>query len=118
LTAEELKIAISVLPELTERKRMIDSHLQLSTALLEEIKSRDLGNLFMLEQQITDQTKISVIEVLRKKEIGNVADKMRFFLIFYLSVSEIPKNDMIEYEAVLKEVGCDMNALEYAKKYY
>lgn len=119
MTADDLKVAISVLPELTERKRIIDSHLQMSTALLDQIKTRDLGNLFHLEQALGEQplqNKSKIIEALRAKE-GTPEDKMRLFLVYYFcSPEEISKEDLAMFEHVLRDAGCDLSPLEYGKK--
>jgi len=123
LTPEQLKLAISVLPELTERKRLIDSHLSMATALLEEIKARDLGALYLLEHQQHMPDKASLLAILRNPAQGSASDKMRLFLAFYLSPSAttnmdaIPPSDMLEYERVLREAGCEMGALEAAKRW-
>lgn len=74
MTADELKVAISVLPELTERKRIIDCHLQMSTSLLEQIKARELGNIFHLGQDAAEQSRSKMTEALRSKE-GTPADR-------------------------------------------
>lgn len=117
LSPEELKVAINVLPELTERKRLIDMHLQMATALLDQIRDRDLGNLFLVEQQLQDLTKAALLSILRKPEQGNASDKMRLFLVFFLAgQTAVSPTDMLEYEHALKEAGCDMVALEAAKK--
>lgn len=117
LSPEELKVAINVLPELTERKRLIDMHLQMATALLDQIRDRDLGNLFLVEQQLQDLTKPNLLSMLRKPEQGNPSDKMRLFLVFFFAnQTEISPTDMLEYERALKEAGCDMVVLEAAKK--
>lgn len=115
MTADELKVAISVLPELTERKRIIDCHLQMSTSLLEQIKARELGNIFHLEQDAAEQSRSKMTEALRSKE-GTPADKMRLFLVFYFSQESISKEDMSVYEMCLKDAGCDLSALEYCRK--
>lgn len=117
LSPEELKVAINVLPELTERKRLIDMHLQMATALLDQIRDRDLGNLFLVEQQLQDLTKTALLSILRKPAQGNASDKMRLFLVFFLAgQTAVSPADMLEYENALKEAGCDMVALEAAKK--
>ena len=85
LTPEQLKVAINVLPELTERKRLIDTHLQISTALLDAIKTRDLGNLFHLEQSIATLTPGALMNALRDPKIGNGRDKLRLLLVFLLT---------------------------------
>lgn len=84
LSPEQLKIAINVLPELTERKRLIDSHLQISTKLLEEIKSRDLGNLFHLEEEMSQLNQQTLLAALSNQKLGNPRDKLRLLIMFYL----------------------------------
>ncbi len=73
------------MPELTERKRLIDTHLQISTSLLEAIKTRDLGNLFHLEQSIGSLTPGAFMNALRDPKIGNGRDKLRLLLVFLLN---------------------------------
>ena len=59
-----------------------------------------------------------LLEVIRDQEKKNPEDKMRLFLIYYLSTAdEVPKEDMDAYEKALGEAGCDMTPLEYIKRY-
>lgn len=46
MSPEELRTAVTRLPELAERKKLIDNHLQLCTLILEHIKKDSLGDLF------------------------------------------------------------------------
>lgn len=92
-------------------------HMNIAHALLKGIKERQLDNFFQIEENITRQTKAQLLEVINDPERKNPVDKMRMFIIWYLSTeSVVSKVDMNEYEEALKNAGCDLAPLTYVKK--
>lgn len=119
MTADELKIAISVIPELTNRKRLLDGHLQVSSAVLNKIKEREWPLFYGVEQEIIrcagtsemERVKQSVFGVLKQDQVKR-EDKLRLLLVYLLMN---PKED-ISHE--IGRMGFSANAtVEYIQRY-
>ena len=52
---EHLKTAITAMPQLQERKRIIDMHMSLAMSLMELVKTRQIDHFFSIEESILKQ---------------------------------------------------------------
>jgi len=117
-----LSSAVSSLPELLERKQLIDMHTNIATALLEHIKERKLDLFFELEEKIMCKSLMdrSILEVIQDPEAGTPDDKLRLFIIFYISSSNMPTDEFDCYVSALTAAGCDSSnlaALRYIRRW-
>lgn len=63
------------------------------------------------------QGKSLLLETIGDPEKKNPEDKMRLFLIYYLSIAEeVTPEDMATYKKALEAAGCDMAPLKYIEK--
>ena len=91
-------------------------HMNVATALLSGIKERQLDYWFQFEESIGRQSKQQILDAIKDPE-RKPFDKLRAFIIYFLSVENITKEDMIEYEAALQQADVDTSALNYVRRY-
>ena len=90
--------------------------MNIATALLSGIKDRQLDYWFQFEESIGRQSKQQILEAIKDPE-RKPADKLRAFLIYFLSAENVSKEDMMDYEAGLQKAEVDTTALNYVKRY-
>ncbi|CAF5131668.1 unnamed protein product, partial [Rotaria magnacalcarata] len=116
----KLTSAVSSLPELLERKKLLDAHTNIATALLDQIKKRKLDIFFETEEKIMAkqvQEKI-LIEILSDPTAGTPEDKLRLFLIHYICTPMMTQTELDQYLTILREVNCTcLAAITYIKRW-
>lgn len=117
-SAQHLKAAITLLPEMRERKGVLDMHMNILAALLSGIKDRQLDNFFQIEENIMKQTKAQVMEIIKDDNKGAEAnDKLRLFVIWFLSTEqEVSRSDFESFEKALAAAGADVSSLPYIRQ--
>lgn len=114
---KHLMNAVNSLPELRERKNLIDKHTNIATVLLGEIKERSLDSYCTLEDDMLTKGSVDrsvLLNLLKGK--GTKDDKLRLAIIYLLSMESTPQSEIEPIEAALKESEVDISAFLYVKK--
>ncbi|XP_075974862.1 sec1 family domain containing Slh [Anticarsia gemmatalis] len=118
---QRLTSAVNSLPQLMEKKRLIDMHTTIATAILNAIKSRRLDSFFELEEKIMSKSSSveskAVMDLISDPSAGTAEDKMRLFIIYYLCTSQIPDDEYKKFEAALASANCDVNPMAYMRRW-
>lgn len=117
-SAHHLKAAITLLPELRERKATLDMHMNILAAVLTGIKERQLDNFYQYEENILKQSKAQMLEILNDETKGkDPTDKLRLYIIWFLSTEQdISRAEMERFEESLRNAGADTSSLAYIKQ--
>ncbi|ESQ32873.1 hypothetical protein EUTSA_v10003843mg [Eutrema salsugineum] len=114
---KHLKDAVNSLPELTERKKVIDKHTNIATLLLGEIKERSLDVYTEKENDMMMRGSIDMSDLLSVlKGKGSKMDKLRFAIMYLISSETINQSQVEAVEAALREAEADTSAFQYVKK--
>ncbi|XP_048480612.1 protein sly1 homolog [Plutella xylostella] len=118
---QRLTSAVNSLPQLMEKKRLIDMHTTIATAILNAIKSRRLDSFFELEEKIMSKSSAieskAVLDLISDPNAGTPEDKMRLFVIYYLCTTEVTEQEFEKFEAALKSANCDVNPMAYMRRW-
>lgn len=116
---QHLSSAISSVPELTEKKRMIDKHTNIATALLGRIKNRTLDQFHSVEEEfITNKaSRDKLLEMISPAAKGTAEDKLRLAIVYVLASESNPSSaDYESMESALRTCGADIAPLSYIRK--
>ncbi|XP_052490162.1 SEC1 family transport protein SLY1-like [Gossypium raimondii] len=114
---KHLMKAVNSLPELTERKQVIDKHTNIATVLLGEIKERSLDSYVKKENDMMLRGGIyrnELLAVLKGK--GTKMDKLRFAIMYIISSETINPAEAEAVEAAIVESEVNTSAFQYVKK--
>jgi hypothetical protein len=117
-TTTRLTNAVNSLPQLMEKKRLIDMHTKVATNILNYIKARRLDSFFEYEEKIMAKTVLdkAMSDLLKEPEFGSPEDKMRLYIIFYIC-TQLQDSEYKKLEAILQEAGCDLSPMPYIHRW-
>lgn len=118
-TTARLTSAVSSLPELLEKKRLIDMHTNIATALLDQIKSRKLDQYFEMEEKMMSRAMLdkTLLDLISDPEAGTPEDKVRLFIIALICGSAMTEADIDQYCQMLRDANCDITAIQYIRRW-
>ncbi|SPP81891.1 protein sly1 homolog [Drosophila guanche] len=118
-TTTRLTNAVNSLPQLMEKKRLIDMHTKIATAILNYIKARRLDSYFEIEEKVMSKQTLDkpLLELLRDPEFGQSEDKLRLFIIYYICAQQLPESEVERLKEALQAAGCDLTALAYVQRW-
>mmetsp|Transcript_361 Transcript_361/g.578 ORF Transcript_361/g.578 Transcript_361/m.578 type:complete len:612 (+) Transcript_361:116-1951(+) len=116
-----LNDAVNSMPELMRKKRMIDSHTNIATALLKQLKDRQYDRFFELEEELINNMPPTFQDMLKQMEPetkGTPQDKLRLYVIYQLCHNVMPEEaKQIEsiLESYAKEGSLELSCLKFLK---
>ncbi|KAL8430854.1 hypothetical protein ACSSS7_005667 [Eimeria intestinalis] len=113
--------AVDALPDLADKKRSLDAHTTIATALVDAIKQRELDKFFEVEQSFSQDREAAVTSATRQAlaagALGTQEDKLRLLACLYLSRPTYPKPVFESLVSELKQQGLDVGALGFLSKF-
>ncbi|KAJ3680354.1 hypothetical protein LUZ60_016632 [Juncus effusus] len=114
---DSLMKAVNSLPELTERKKIIDKHTNIATVLLNHIKERSLDAFCDCENDMLTKGSVDknvFFNLLKGK--GMKEDKLRLAIVYLLSMESPVPSELESVESALRESEVDTSAFQYVKR--
>ena len=110
--------AVNSLPQLMEKKRLIDMHTKIATNILNFIKVRRLDSFFELEEKIMSKSVLdkAMSDLMQDPEFGGIEDKMRLYIIYYICTNN-PESEYRKIEGILQGLGCDLSPMPYVQRW-
>ncbi|CCC69278.1 hypothetical protein NCAS_0C02880 [Naumovozyma castellii] len=114
----QIQEAVKKLPELTARKNIIDTHMNIFGSLLSELETKNLDKFFEIEQNVDgSKLKTQFLEILNDNKTNNLEDKMRSFIVLFLTSEKGLSKDFIsDVEKYFASNEYDISALKYVYK--
>jgi len=116
---DTLQQTVNQLPELTARKTVIDMHMNVLLALLNQLKAKGLDAFFEIEQSLSDpKSRARFLEVLNDDgNVNNLEDKLRTFLVLLLT-TDLPADFVKQVEeSFSKHQDFNIDSLKYIRKF-
>ncbi|EDO16395.1 hypothetical protein Kpol_1030p3 [Vanderwaltozyma polyspora DSM 70294] len=114
----QIQEAVKKLPELTSRKAVIDTHMNIFASLLSQLETKGLDSFFEVEQSPDNaKTRARFLEILKDGNTTNLEDKLRTFMVLYLTSTDgLPKDFINDVEKYFQNNNFDINGLKYVYK--
>eukprot|EP00742_Colponemidia_sp_Colp-10_P008971 GILJ01009747.1.p1 GENE.GILJ01009747.1~~GILJ01009747.1.p1 ORF type:complete len:627 (+),score=102.30 GILJ01009747.1:99-1979(+) len=120
--AAGLASLVDSLPEMTEKKKRVDMHIGIATALLQAIQARDIDKFVEVEldllssRNLSPQERTAFTTLLSEQSKGLVEDKLRALMILFLAKDSISASDFETFENILRDAGADLSPLQFVKQ--
>ncbi|CAL9732761.1 protein Sly1p [Monosporozyma unispora] len=114
----QIQEIVNKLPELTARKNIIDTHVNIFGSLLNELESKSLDTFFEIEQDPNNaKVRSDFMNILKDGKTNNLDDKMRTFIYLFLTAQKGVSKDFVdEVEKYFKSNSYDISPLKYVYK--
>ena len=115
-----LETTMSAIPELQEKKRLVDAHTNIASELLSHIKDRSLDSFFALEEGMLGGKVLSKDERASLAQLmadgGTREDRLRLLLLLELNQQAVGDTERAKFEEELRAAGADLTSLAWLRE--